>query len=84
MGIGAGALMTGLIGCIGSRDEASESITVGSKDTATPKPAETATSTTEDTSYLVTIAPVGKITFERVRCSLSTNLAMPTWMSRSG
>ncbi|MXR41449.1 ABC transporter substrate-binding protein [Halobaculum sp. WSA2] len=65
LGAGASAVAAGLAGCAGSGDDGTES-PESDEDGSTTEPDATTTAPPEDTSYTVTMAPVGDVTFETV------------------
>ncbi|QLG26457.1 ABC transporter substrate-binding protein [Halorarum halophilum] len=77
IGIGAGALATGLAGCAGTNDPATGTPTDGTTDapTDTGSDAGTETDGSEGGSYTVSIDPVGEVSFDAVP---------ETWVANNG
>jgi len=64
LGAGASAVVAGLAGCTGSGSD--DTASPDPDDEATTEPEATTTAPPEDTSYTVSMAPVGDVTFESV------------------
>jgi iron complex transport system substrate-binding protein len=65
MGIGASAVATGLAGCSGSSTDDGGTTSTTTDSGATETTEATETTTVEDTSYTVNMAPVGDVTFDQ-------------------
>ncbi|WP_313690911.1 ABC transporter substrate-binding protein [Halorarum halobium] len=77
IGAGAGALTTGLVGCLNSNDSGAGTPTDEATDAPTVEPTEEPTdaATPESASYTVSMAPVGDVTFDAVP---------ETWVANNG